>query len=97
MATPSIAFATWILAAFDPILIVAAFYLGWKADQRGKIFVAAIAALGASLLVDWVLTAVGLPLIAPVSSGGPMLLPVRSVAALAWAGLGYLIGHYRRG
>ena len=96
MVPPSIAFSTWILAAFDPVLVVAAFYLGWKADQAGKIFIAAIAALGASLLVDWVLTAVGLPMLAPVSSGGPMLLPVRSVASLAWAALGYLFGHYRR-
>lgn len=91
MTTPSVPFAIWIWAAFDPVLIVIAVYLGWKADQAGKIFIAAIAAIGATMLIDWLLTAIGVPVFAPVSRGGPMFLPVRSVAALAWAGLGYLL------
>lgn len=90
MSPPDIPFAVWALAALDPVLIAVAVYLGWKADQAGKIFVAAIAALGVSLLVDWFLTWIGLPLLAPLSRTGPMLLPVRSLAALAWAGAGYL-------
>jgi hypothetical protein len=95
MTAPSVPFATWILAAFDPILVIVAVYLGWKADQAGKIFIAVIAALGASLLADWVLTAIGLPLMAPVSRTGPMLLPVRSIAALAWAAAAYAVRRRR--
>jgi membrane-bound metal-dependent hydrolase YbcI (DUF457 family) len=96
MTAPSVPFATWILAAFDPILVVVAVYLGWKADQAGKIFVAVIAALGASLLADWLLTAIGMPLLAPVSGNGPMLLPVRSIAALLWAAAAYAIARWQR-
>jgi hypothetical protein len=90
MIEPSVPFAIWGLAAIDPILVLVAVYMGWKADQPGKIFIAAIAALGASLLVDWALTRIGFPLLAPVSATGPMLLPVRSVAALGWAAAGYV-------
>ncbi|TDR94433.1 hypothetical protein [Enterovirga rhinocerotis] len=89
MIAPSVPFSTWILAAFDPILIVAATYLGWKADQAGKVFIAAIAAIGITLVIEAVITWIGIPSLAPVSREGPMLLPVRSVAALIWAGLGY--------
>jgi hypothetical protein len=89
VTAPSVAFSVWIWAAFDPVLIGVAVYLGWKADQAGKIFIAAIAALGASLLVDMALTALGIPWFAPLTRTGPMLLPVRSIAALAWAAASY--------
>ena len=89
MTAPSVAFSVWIWAAFDPVLIGVAVYLGWKADQAGKIFIAAIAALGASLLVDMALTALGIPWFAPLTRTGPMLLPVRSIPALGWAAASY--------
>lgn len=89
MQVPVIPFTTWIWAAFDPILVVTAATLGWKADQAGKIFIAAIAALGVALLADALLTALGVPWIAPLSREGPMLLPVRYVGALVWAAAGY--------
>jgi hypothetical protein len=89
VTAPSVAFSVWIWAALDPVLIGVAVYLGWKADQAGKIFIAAIAALGASLLVDMALTALGIPWFAPLTRTGPMLLPVRSIAALAWAAASY--------
>lgn len=85
MTTPSVPFAVWIWAAFDPILIAVAVYLGWKADQAGKIFIAAIAALGVTLVVDALITWLGIPWMAPFSREGPTLLPVRSIAALVWA------------
>ena len=94
METPSVAFSTWIWAAFDPILVVVAVYLGWSADQAGKIALAAIAALGVSVLADWALTSLGVPLFAPVTQGAPMLLPVRTGAAILWAALAFLV---RRG
>ncbi len=96
VTAPSVPFAVWIWAAFDPVLIVSAFVLGWKADQMGKVFIAAIAALGITLLADWLLTAVGIPNFAPISQAGPMLVPVRSVAALVWAGLAYGLSRRRR-
>lgn len=89
VTAPSVALSVWIWAAFDPVLVAAALWLGWKADQAGKVFVAAIAALGLALLVDASLTALGVPLPAPVSRDAPTLIPVRSVAALIWSALGY--------
>ena len=89
MSPPSVPFGIWIWAALDPVLIAVAIYFGWRADQLGKIFIAAIAALAVAVLVDWLLTSLGLPSFAPMSRDGPMLLPVRSVAALAWSGLAY--------
>lgn len=94
---PSVPFAVWIWAAFDPVLVAVAAALGWRADQAGKIFVAAIAALGIALVVDWLLTLAGIPLLAPLSRAGPTLLPVRSLAALAWATAGYAARRVLRG
>jgi membrane-bound metal-dependent hydrolase YbcI (DUF457 family) len=85
MTPPVVPFSVWILGAFDPILILVACYLGWKADQLGKVFIAAIAALGLSVLLAWVITVMGVPWIAPVSRDAPILFPVRAVAALLWA------------
>jgi hypothetical protein len=82
---PSVPFDAWILAALDPVLIAVAVTLGWKADQAAKIFVAAIAALAASMLVGWLVTSLGLPWPAPVGRQFPTLMPVRTVAAVLWA------------
>lgn len=89
VTVPVIPFSTWIWAAFDPILILVAVYLGWTADQAGKVFIAAIAALGAALLADALITRIGLPWFAPLSRDGPMLIPVRSVGAVVWAAMAY--------
>ena len=90
MTAPSVAFSVWILAAFDPVLIGVAAFLGWKADQFGKVFIAAIAALGLSVLAAWLVTGLGLPWVAPVSREAPTLLPVRAVAAFLWAAGAFL-------
>jgi hypothetical protein len=89
MTPPSVPLATWFLAAFDPILIAVAVVLGWKADQFGKVFIAAIAALGLSALLGWINTSIGLPWLAPVSRDAPTLFPVRTVAAVLWASAAY--------
>ena len=89
MITPSVPFAVWILAAFDPILVGVAVYLGWRADQFGKVFIAAIAALGLSVLASWLVTVIGLPWVAPISRDVPTLYPVRAIAAFAWAAGAY--------
>ena len=89
MVAPSVPLSTWLLAAFDPVLIVIAVYLGWHADQFGKVFIAVIAALAASVLCAWIVTSLGLPWPAPVGRDAPTLLPVRTVAGFAWAAAGY--------
>ncbi len=97
VTVPYVPFSVWIWAAFDPVLIAVALYLGWRADQAGKIFIAAIAAFGISLLVAWLLTLTGLPVLAPLSRSGPTLFPVRAVAALVWSALGYGARRMRAG
>lgn len=79
----------WLPAAFDPVLVITAVLLGWKADQFGKILIAAIAALAFSVLVSYTISSLGLPWIAPVRADALTLFPVRFIAALLWAGGGY--------
>jgi hypothetical protein len=85
LETPSVPFSVWPLAALDPVLIAIAVVMGWKADLFGKVFLAAIAALGLSVLAAWLVTAVGLPWPASVGRDFPTLFPVRTVAAFLWA------------
>lgn len=85
METPSVALSVWILAAFDPFLIAVAAFIGWKADQFVKIFLAALAAPLVSVLVGWAITSAGLPWLAPVGGENPLLLQVRVAAACLWA------------
>lgn len=96
MLAPSVPTSVWLLAACDPILVAIAAILGWKADQFGKVFIAAIAAVGASALGGWLITAVGLPWFAPVGRDLPLLLPVRTIAALSWAAAAYGMRQVRR-
>lgn len=91
MTPPSVPLAVWLWGAFDPVLVVVAVMLGWKADQFGKVFIAAIAALVVSVLVSWLITGLDIPWFAPVSHDTPMLLPVRAIAALLWAGGAYAV------
>lgn len=91
MSTPSVAFSVWIWAALDPVLIGVAVWLGWHATQAGKIFIAAIAALGIAILADYVLTRIGIPWVAPLSQDAPMLLPVRAVAGVVWSALAFVM------
>jgi hypothetical protein len=73
----------------DPVLIAVAVILGWKASQFGKVFIAVIAALAASVIAAWIVTSLGLPWPAPVSRENPTLLPVRMVAGFVWAAAAY--------
>ena len=86
---PVVALWDWLPAAFDPVLILVAVWLGWRADQFGKILIAAIAALGLSILVSWGISSIGIPWVAPVRADALTLFPVRFIAALLWAGGAY--------
>jgi hypothetical protein len=88
---PSVPVSVWLLGAFDPVLVLVAVWLGWKADQLGKVFIAALAALAASVLVSWIVSSIGIPWIAPVRADLPTLFPVRIAAALIWAGGAYAV------
>ena len=82
---PVVHLGDWLPAAFDPVLIIVAVLLGWKADQFGRVLIAAIAALGLSIVVSYMVSLVGIPWIAPVRADTLTLFPVRFVAALLWA------------
>jgi hypothetical protein len=86
---PVVTLWDWLPAAFDPVLILVAVTLGWKADQFGKIVIAAIAALGVSVLASWLLTSLGIPWIAPIRSDALTLFPVRVGSAILWAAGAY--------
>ena len=94
---PVVALWDWLPAAFDPVLILVAVWLGWRADQFGKVFIAAIAALGLSILMAWFVTALGLPWVAPVARESPTLYPVRATAGLLWAAASYAARRATRG
>jgi MFS family permease len=86
---PDLSHGSWLLGALDPFLVLAALWLGWRADQFGKVFIAAIAAFLFAVLMSWLVTAIGIPWVAPVSPDLPTFYPVRAVGALAWAIIGY--------
>lgn len=85
METPSVETSVWLLAAVEPILVIVAVMFGWRADQFGKVFIAAIVAFAASVLVGALLTGVGIPWTTPVGRDYPTLYPVRAVSAFLWA------------
>ena len=89
MTPPVVPVSVWLLGAFDPVLIAVAVYLGWKADQFGKVLIIGMVALAVSVLVSWAISSMGLPWIAPVRSDGLTLFPVRFVAAMIWASGAY--------
>ncbi|AWM89074.1 hypothetical protein [Microvirga sp. 17 mud 1-3] len=91
MTPPSVPVAVWLWSAFDPVLVIVAVLLGWKADQAGKLIIAAIVALVVAVLFSWMVTGLNIPWIAPVSHDSPTLLPVRVVAALIWAAGAYAV------
>jgi hypothetical protein len=86
---PVVTLWDWLPAAFDPVLILIAVWLGWKADQFGKVLIVALAAFGGSVLVSWIISSLGLPWIAPVRSDALTLFPVRWIAAVLWASGAY--------
>ncbi|MFC6792898.1 hypothetical protein ACFQE0_27065 [Methylobacterium komagatae] len=89
MTVPYYPWTVWIWAGFDPALIVVALYLGWKADQFGKCFIAAIVAFAVAVLFSWMVSAAGIPWPAPITYDGPTFFSVRAVAALLYAMIGY--------
>ena len=94
---PAVTLWDWLPAAFDPVLILIAVWLGWKADQFGKVMIVALAAFGGSVLVSWAISSLGLPWIAPVRADALTLFPVRWIAATLWAIGAYAARRLARG
>ena len=94
---PVVTLWDWLPAAFDPVLILIAVWLGWKADQFGKVLIVGMIALAVSVLVSWGISSLGLPWIAPVRSDGLTLFPVRFVAAMLWASGAYAAHRLAKG
>jgi hypothetical protein len=94
---PVVTLSDWLPAAFDPVLILIAVWLGWKADQFGKVLIVGMIALAVSVLVSWGISSLGLPWIAPVRSDGLTLFPVRFVAAMLWASGAYAARRLAKG
>lgn len=89
LTVPVYPVSVWLLAGLDPVLIAVSAYLGWKADQFGKLFIAAIAGLAVSVLFSWIVTRLGIPWPAPIGHDLPTFFPVRTVSAFLWALVGY--------
>ena len=87
----------WLPAAFDPVLVIVAVWLGWKADQFGKVLIVGMAAFGVSVLVSWIVSSLGLPWVAPVRADALTLFPVRWIAAMLWASGAYAARRVVRG
>ncbi len=87
----------WLPAAFDPVLVIVAVWLGWKADQFGKVLIVGMAAFGVSVLVSWIVSSLGLPWVAPVRPDALTLFPVRWIAAMLWASGAYAARRVVRG
>ena len=87
----------WLPAAFDPVLILVALWLGWRADQFGKVMIVGLAAFGVSVFVSWIVSSLGLPWVAPVRSDALTLFPVRLVAAMLWASGAYAARRLAKG
>ncbi len=94
---PVVTLWDWLPAAFDPVLILIAGWLGWKADQFGKVLIVGMIALAVSVLVSWAISSMGLPWVAPVRSDGLTLFPVRFIAAMLWASGAYAARRLAKG
>ena len=94
---PVVTLWVWRPAAVDPVLILIAVWLGWKADQFGKVLIIGMVALAVSVLVSWAISSLGIPWVAPVRSEGLTLFPVRFVAAMLWASGAYAARRLAKG
>jgi hypothetical protein len=79
----------FILAALDPVVIGIGLWMGWHADQAGKLFLAGLAACLAGITVSFLLRFVGIPWFEGGFAFGGAHALSRFVTGCAWAGVGY--------
>lgn len=66
---------------FNPVAIAIAAFMGWHANARAKLFVAAFSAVALSLLVDVALRALSIPSPTLADQGVVALFPFRFLGA----------------
>jgi hypothetical protein len=79
----------FILAALDPVVIGIGLWMGWHADQAGKLFLAGLAACLAGIAVSFLLRFVGIPWFEGGYAYGGAHALSRFVTGCVWAVLGY--------
>ena len=80
----------FLIALFNPAVIIVAFAMGRRADQWQKIIVAAFAASLAGFILYWIVAEVGLmPVRALGGEAGIVLM--QFLFALVWATVGYMM------
>ena len=79
----------FILAALDPVVIGIGLWMGWHADQAGKLFLAGLAACLAGIAVSFLLRFVGIPWFEGGYAFGGAHALSRFVTGCFWAVLGY--------
>jgi zinc transporter ZupT len=87
--------AVVLTALLNPAVIVVAFWMGRRADQRQKLPVAAFAAALAGSLLVYVAVRVGIAGVAGVGRAAAGVFIAQFLFGLLWAYLGHRIG--RRG
>jgi hypothetical protein len=78
-----------LLSFVDPVVVAIGLWMGWHADQPGKILLAGLAAGLAGIVVAAVLGLVGLTW---MTGGVPFYRPhvlFRVIAGFLWAAIGY--------
>ena len=81
----------FILAALDPVVIGIGLWMGWHADQVGKLFLAGLAACLAGVAMTFILRFAGISWFEGGFAFGGAHAVSRFVAGCAWAGLAYLV------
>ena len=79
----------FIMAALDPVVIGIGLWMGWHANQAGKLFLAGLSACLAGIAVSFLLRFVGIAWFEGGFAFGGAHAVSRFVTGCAWAGLGY--------
>lgn len=77
------------LAVIDPLVVIIGLWMGWRADQSGKIVLAGLAAGLAATALNFVLNLAGLGWFDGGYYFGPAHALIRVAAGCCWASLGY--------
>ncbi|QDG78347.1 phosphatidylglycerophosphatase [Labrenzia sp. PHM005] len=91
---------TWVdlftLSGFlNPFALLIGIYLGWRADQTGKLWIAGFAAAALSLILEAAVGLIQLPLPISQDAGALAMFPFRFVGGAAAGGVAYWLSRRR--
>lgn len=86
-----------LAGCLNPLTILIAAWMGWRADAVNKILIAAFAAAVLSLLIETALMLIGVPPVFAHDAGALAVMPFRLFTGGVVASLAYLIARKRRG